>query len=352
MLACDLHVHLDGSLREETFVELACREGLLPSPEAAAAFARDLRFRPGMDLAGCLARFGTTVGLLQTSESLRRVARELVADSYLDGVRHVEIRFCPALHTRSGLRPEEALGAVVAGCEDGLGDISEMVPGDRMSFGVVPVVLEGTASGEAEATVDLALERREAGVVGLDIAGDEALFDASRYRRAVERAREGGLGVTVHAGETGPPSNVRDALLVLEADRIGHGTSAARDPGVIDLLARRGATVEACLTSNVHTGSVARIEDHPLPRLLGCGVSVALATDNRFFSATTLSAEFDAAAGLLGLGADDLRSLAIESARAAFLNDEERLDLSRRVARSFDTGATHGVPESETESAA
>jgi len=341
MLSCDLHVHLDGSLREDTFVELSCAEGLVPTPEAGRAFAEEVRFRPGMSLSGCLARFETTVGLLQTSSSLRRAARELVSDSYLDGVRHIEIRLCPPLHTRRGLSADEAVDAVLAGCEDGLGEISGIVPGDGMSFGLVPVILEGTPVDRAEAIVDVALERLGSGAVGLDIAGDESLFDARRYRHAVERAREGGLGITVHAGETGPASHVRDALLVLEADRIGHGTSAATDPETVSLLARRGATVEACLTSNVHTGSVARIDDHPLPRLLASGVSVALATDNRFFSATTLSAEFDLAAGALGLNVDDLRRLALESARAAFLGDEERLELSRRIAGSFDAGSAH-----------
>ena len=324
MLASDLHAHLDGSLRSDTLVALAREAGLIPATSGADEFTRGLRFRTGMSLASCLDRFDVTVGLLQTRRALERVARELVCDCYLDGVRHVEIRFCPLLHTREGLSAAEAVTAVVSGTEQGTGEAPSGAPGDLMSARVILSVLEGMSEEQTRELVDLAIGFSDSLVCGVDLAGNEALFDATRHARPFARAADAGLGVTVHAGEEGGASNVTAAVEVLGANRIGHGVAAATDAEVMSLLAIRNVAVEVCLSSNLHTGAVESLAEHPLCRLARAGVPVALATDNRFFSDTTLSHEYELAAAGAGADRDVIARSVLTSADAAFLPGEDR----------------------------
>ncbi|MCK4408921.1 MAG: adenosine deaminase [Candidatus Eisenbacteria sp.] len=327
MLASDLHVHLDGSLRDDTLVALSRHAGLIPATADAEQFIRRLRFRPGMSLASCLSRFDVTVGLLQTRRALERVARELVSDCYVDGVRHAEIRFCPVLHTREGLSSDDAVMSVLGGAEQGVGEAPASAPADRMSARVIISVLEGMSEEEAGALVDLAIGLADFGVAGVDLAGDEALFDPARYARPFARARDAGLGVTVHAGEGGDAANVAAAVEILRANRIGHGVSAASDPGTMSLLVDRGIAVEVCLSSNLHTGAVESLGAHPLCRLVDAGVPVALATDNRFFSDTSLSHEYKLAVNEAGASMELIERSVLVSADAAFLPDDDRAAL-------------------------
>jgi adenosine deaminase len=327
MLACDLHLHLDGSLRGRTLVELARAQGVLAGGAEESAFLSRLRFEDGMSLRACLDRFGITVGLLQTRAALSRVADELVRDCFVDGVRHLEVRLCPLLHSRCGLSPDEAVESVVAGLERGAAAVTAAGGAEWLSTGVIVSVLEGSTEAEIDRLVGVAVAHAGSGVVGLDLAGDEALFDASRFERHFARARTAGLGITVHAGEGHAPSHVIDAIERLGADRIGHGTSAAGSREALELLAESRAVVECCISSNVHTGAIRSHAEHPLRVFMNEGVRAVIATDNRFFSDTSLSREYDVAAERLGLTREELARIAVESGRAAFLPDAERRKL-------------------------
>ncbi|MFH1502475.1 MAG: adenosine deaminase [Candidatus Eisenbacteria bacterium] len=348
MLASDLHVHLDGSLRESTLVEFARAQGVWPRDVDETAFLSRLAFEPGMSLSSCLDRFGVTVGLLQSARALARAASELVQDCYVDGVRHAEVRFCPLLHTRGGMSPGQAVEAVVSGLELGAAACVSAGDADWLTAGVIVSVLEGSSEADVSTLVDLAVEHAGSGVLGVDLAGDEALFDAARYSRPFARAKDAGLGVTVHAGEGHDPSHVVDAIERLGADRIGHGTSAANDARAMELLARSGTTVECCLSSNLHTGAIRTYGEHPLPRFLRDGVNATLTTDNRFFSATSLSREYDLAAEHLSLTRDDLAAVALQSGRAAFLADSERERLVAAIAESVEA-ELGSLPERRSE---
>jgi adenosine deaminase len=338
MLASDLHVHLDGSLRADTLAAMGEEAGLWSEADGPER-VRALRFREGMSLSSCLARFETTVGLLQTAAALRRVARELVRDCYLDGARHAEIRLCPPLHTRGGLTAEEVVEAALAGLDEGGARLGAGAEPEWLSARLVLSVLEGMGEEEARRIVGLAIRFRDAGVGGVDLAGDESLFDPAPLSSPFSEARDHGLGVTVHAGEGHEASHVEAAVRVLGADRIGHGVSAASDARVLELLAARGVTIEVCLTSNTQTGAVGSLEEHPLPRMLDAGVPVALATDNRFFSGTTLCREYDLAAERLSIGRDDLERMAVTGAAAAFLPEQDRLALAELYRRSLWPGS-------------
>lgn len=278
----DLHRHLDGSLRPATVAALAAERGLAVPP--------DLPFHEGMGLQACLDRFAFTLSLLDTPAAVRRVAAEMCEDAEAEGVTTLEIRFAPQLH---GPPPAEVVDAALAGVAGRAGLILCGL------YGEDPAILEGL--------VDLAATR--AGVVGIDLAGGPSSghdFSLAHYTGPFRRAASLGLGRTVHAGEGRPPAEIRDAILLLGAQRVGHGTTLLDDPQVVDLVLERGITIEACPTSNVHTGVIDEVAAHPLARWLDRGVRATVCTDNTLLSETTSPEEYRRVQGIPGMDAERL----------------------------------------------
>lgn len=273
----DLHRHLDGSLRKATLEELAAHVGVsLPA---------DIRFRAGMGLDGALACFRLTLSVLQTLEAVRRVAAEMCEDAAADDVTTLEVRFAPQLHG-------QPIGDVIDAALDGIAGRA----------GLVLCALYGEDPASVMELVETGGARR--GVVGVDIAGGPApghRWEMASYAEAFRRAAELGLGRTVHAGEGRPAAEIGVAIEVLGAQRIGHGTTLEDDPRVLDLVLERGVTIEACPTSNVHTGVIAAVEDHPLPRWLARGVKACVNTDNTLFSDITAAEEHARARAIPGM---------------------------------------------------
>ena len=264
----DLHRHLDGSLRPQTVLELAA--------DMATSVPDDLPFFVGMGLPAALSRFAFTLSLLQQPSAVRRVAAEMCEDAHEEGVGTLEIRFAPQLH--KGALPEDIVDAALGG-----------VAGRA---GLILCGLYGESPSVLELLVEIAAHRP--GVVGLDLAGGPLSHHRWKmidYRAAFEAAGQLGMGRTVHAGEGRPPEEIRTAITVLGANRIGHGTSLLDDPSVVDLVRSRGVTIEACVTSNLHTGCIDRVEDHPLPKWLDAGVKVCICTDNTLLSNVNASEE-------------------------------------------------------------
>jgi adenosine deaminase len=264
----DLHRHLDGSLRPSTLEELARAQGLTVPP--------DLRFVRGMGLEAALSRFGFILSLIQGPAAVRRVAAEICEDATSDGVTTLEIRFAPQLHE------DGTIEAITDAALEGMA-------------GRAGLILCGLY-GEAPELIDHLVEvaRTRPGVVGIDLAGGPALdhrHGMLDYAPAFRRAEELGIGRTVHAGEGRPPAEIRTAIEELRAQRIGHGTTLLDDPRVLDLVLARGVAIEACPTSNVHTGVIRDVADHPLPRWLDLGVRACVCTDNTYLSAVTSSEE-------------------------------------------------------------
>lgn len=290
----DLHRHLDGSMRASTLAELAAERGL--------SVPADLPFFPGMGLGAALARFGFTLSCLDTPAAVERVAREICEDAADEGVSSLELRFAPQLHRGE---PAAFVDAALAGID---GRAGLLLCG---LYGEDPAVLGSL--------VDLAIPRP--GVVGLDLAGgpsptDDWALDA--YAAPFARARDEGLGRTVHAGEGRPPQEIRVAIEVLHAQRIGHGTTLLDDPSVADLVAERGVTLEACPTSNWQVGVIAAIAEHPLPRWLDRGLKVCLNTDNTLLSQTSAPEELERALRIPGMTEAHVASLLAHGAAAAF----------------------------------
>jgi adenosine deaminase len=292
MRLADLHRHLDGSLRASTLEELLGR----PLPA-------DLRFWPAMGLQHALEKFAITLSALQTPAAVERVARELCDDAAREGVSTLEIRFAPQLHRGAGM--EAIVDAALAGLAGRAGLILCGL------YGEAPAVLDGLVE----------LARSRPGVVGIDLAGGPAPgqpFRLQDYAAPFQRAAALGIGRTVHAGEGRPPSEIRVAIEALSAQRIGHGTTLLDDPAVLDLVLAREITIEACPTSNVHTGVIAEVAAHPLPRWLGLGVRACVCTDNTLLSDVDAPEEHRRAAAIPGM-TPALLAAAIENGhRAAF----------------------------------
>jgi adenosine deaminase len=268
----DLHRHLDGSLRRATLEELA--------RDAGVVVPDDLAFTPGMGLEQALARFAVTLSVLQSAELVERVASEICEDAEREGVTTLEIRFAPQLHR--GAPMERVVDAALAGI------------GKRA--GLILCGLYGEPPDLVEALVAIAEPRK--GVVGIDLAGGPApgaRWSLTDYEAPFARAARAGIGRTVHAGEGRPPGEIRVAIERLGAQRVGHGTTLLDDPSVLALVLERGVTIEACPTSNVHTGAISVIEDHPLARWLDRGVRACVNTDNTLLSSVTAPEEHERA---------------------------------------------------------
>ncbi len=291
----DLHRHLDGSIRPSTLAEFATRAGRrVPS---------DLAFHVGMGLDEALAKFGFTLSLLQDPAAIRRVASEICEDAAAESVTTLEIRFAPQLH--QGASIEAIVDAVLEGASG--------------RAGIVLCGLYGEDVNVLNQLVAVASTRE--GVVGIDLAGGPsthhryALVD---YAGPFRRAAEFGLGRTVHAGEGRPPAEIRAAIEVLGANRIGHGTTLLDDPSIVDLVLAREVTIEACITSNVHVGAIASAMDHPLATWLTLGVRATVCTDNTLLSQVSASSEYGVARLLPGMTEELFATAVTNGHNAAF----------------------------------
>lgn len=291
----DLHRHLDGSLRPATVAELAAARGITVPP--------DLAFLPGMGLSAALSRFAFTLSLLAEPRAVTRIAAEMCEDAAVEGLSTLEIRFAPQLHT--GAAPEAIIDAALAGIDGRAGLILCGL------YGEPPSVLAALVAAAAS----------RPGVVGIDLAGGPGptpTFGMRDYAPAFARAAELGLGRTVHAGEGRPPEEIAAAIEILQAQRIGHGTTLLDSPAVTDLVLARGVTIEACLTSNLHTGAIPALDAHPLPRWLDLGIAACVCADNTLLSATDAQRELAIAATLPGMTEQKCQRVIDCGLRAAF----------------------------------
>jgi adenosine deaminase len=313
----ELHVHLDGSLRPATLLELGLSRGIpLPSHDVdelrSAVVADDAR-----SLTDYLRAFDLTVSVMQDAEALERIAFELAEDQATEHIRYFEVRFCPTLNTQRGLAPEQVLEAVSKGLRRG-----QTAFGVRSS--IIVCALRHLPSSASHELAELAVGFREHGVCGFDLAGPEAGHPVRDHAGAFALAHRSGLPITIHAGEAAGPESIREAMDVGHAVRIGHGTRLWEDPELMARARDGGVALEICLTSNVQTGAVSAYEAHPLRRYFDFGVDVTLCTDNRLVSGVTLTDEYRRARELLSFSWDELVQLARNGFSHAFASAEAR----------------------------
>ncbi len=324
----ELHVHLDSALRPATMVELAREAGFaLPTtdPDALREF---MLVRNAASLEDYLKRFEYTIPLLQTPEAIERVAYEMVEDAARDGLRYLEVRYCPRLSTRGGLAMEAALEAELRGLARGEND-----------FGVVTRVINCSlrhyAPEVSVAIARLSVTYRDQGVVAFDLAGGEAGRPPGVHQAAFDIAADGNLAITIHAGEAAGAPSIAEALHHCHADRIGHGTRLYEDPGLRDYVRDHRIPIEINITSNVQTRAVRRAADHPVRGYLDAGLVVTLCTDGWLMNGVTLSDEYWLAHTELGFTRAEIDRCILDGFASAFLPWPERHAMLTRVAEEL-----------------
>jgi adenosine deaminase len=315
MPKAELHLHLDGSLRIDTALELARTRGIDAPRDWSGMFAALVAPERCADQAELLRAFDLPIALMQDGEALERIAAELVETKAAEGVRYVEIRWGPLLHVAGGLALADGIGAVVAGASSAAARTGT----------VVRLICTALRSHEPAANVTLAETAArfiDDGLTGWDLAGgEEAIPDPLLHGRAFEVARANGLRITIHAGEWGGAAQVRRALAV-DPERIAHGPLAGDDPALVAELIARGVTLDLCPTSNVQAGIVDSVAAHPLARLHRAGVPVTLSTDDKTVSDLSLTDEYVRAVERIGLTMPELWAIDRHALDVAFANED------------------------------
>jgi adenosine deaminase len=320
----ELHCHLDGSVRPETLLELA-REYGTSMPRSDPDALRDyMRASDVHSLEEYLERFSITLSVMQTAESLERVAYELLEDAAADGVRYIEARYAPVLNVEGGLSLGDAVEAPLRG-------LARAERDHGIVGRVIICALRHLDPDISLELAELAVAYRSRGVVGFDLAGPEAAHPAGHHARAFAYAREHGLACTCHAGEGAGADSVHEALHICNADRLGHAARLVEDTSLIDYVGEHQIPLEICLTSNVQTGAASSYERHPVRQYFDRGLNVVLNTDNRLMSDTTLTDEYAIAAERLRFTAEELSTIALNGFESAFLPLDERHGLVERA---------------------
>jgi adenosine deaminase len=328
-----LHDHLDGGLRPSTIVELARDTGYskLPTTDSsnlAEWFQRNAN-RGSLPL--YLQGFEHTSGVMQTEEALERVAYESLEDMKDDGVIYVETRFAPVLHQAKGLPLEKVIASVLSGLDRGRRDFG-------VQYGLILCAMRSMSPEISQEIAELAVDFRPHGVVGFDLAGEEGGYPAKKHVDAFHYIQRENFNITIHAGEGFGKESIWQAIQWCGAHRIGHATRLVEDMKIKEGHALSMGTLaqyvldkriplEICLTSNMHTGAVARLEEHPFEIFHRYRFRVTLNTDNRLMSGITLSDEYHTAASVFGLGLRDLERITINAMKSAFIPYKHRTAL-------------------------
>ena len=325
-----LHDHLDGGLRTQTIIDLAkdLKYTKLPTSDPGELAEWFFRGANKGNLVEYLQGFEHTCAVMQTKEALERIAYEMMEDMKKDGVCYVETRFAPVFHTEKGLYYEDIINAVLEGLEKG-----------KRDFGVgYGLILCGMRNMKNTLEIaELAVNFRRQGVVGFDLAGEEGGYPPKKHIDAFQFIKRENFNITIHAGEAFGIESIWQAIQICGAHRIGHATRLIEDmhfdkEGNIIALGDLAQYIldtrlplEINLLSNVHTGAIDKLENHPFIKLYKEKYRVFLNTDDRLMSDTTLTKEYLTATDLFGLTLDDIEKLNINAMKSSFIPYKERL---------------------------
>jgi len=314
----DLHVHLDGSMRLETVLDLAREQGIdLPARDAAG-------LRTAMhigEITGSLVKyleaFDVTLQVLQTPEALYRAAYELAEDAARENVRYMEVRYAPMLHTRRGLR----LTAVVE-------TVLKALHAAELAHGIVGRIIvcgiRNISPASSLEMAELVVAYKNRGVVGFDLAGAEDDHPAKEHQEAFQLVRQNNINVTIHAGEAYGPPSIAQALHICGAHRIGHGCRLREDGELLHYVVDHRIPLECCPSSNVQTGAVQSLASHPMRLYFDLGSRVTVNTDNRLITDTTISKELHLLHTEMGFTLDDIKQVILNGFKSAFMPFHEK----------------------------
>lgn len=325
-----LHDHLDGGLRASTVIEIAkeMKYKKLPTQDPGELAEWFFRGANKGNLVEYLSGFEHTTSVMQTKDALDRIAFEMIEDMHNDGICYVETRFAPVFHTSKGLYYDDIINAVLTGLQRGK---------DKYGVGYGLILCGMRNMKNTLEFAELAVNYRHQGVVGFDLAGEEGGYPPKKHLEAFQFIKRENFNITIHAGEAFGKESIWQAIQICGSHRIGHATRLIEDmsfdsegnlTGMGDLAAfvlDKRIPLEICLLSNVHTGAVDKIENHPFKKFYKAGFRVFLNTDDRLMSDTTLTKEYLTATELFGLNFDDIEKLNVNAMKSAFLPHKERL---------------------------
>ncbi|MDI9529332.1 MAG: adenosine deaminase [Candidatus Cloacimonadota bacterium] len=326
----DLHVHLDGSVRINTLIELAKEQNIqLPTTDPDEMRKLIVCGEHTSSLEEYLRGFPIVNLVLQTKDSLRRAAYELAEDAARENVRYMEVRYSPILHTNRGLKLTEISQAVI----DGLRRAEREF---KIKTGVIICGIRDMDPTSSLKLAELAIAFKNKGVIGFDLAGGEYNNPAKAHKEAFDLALKNNLNITIHAGEAYGPESIHQALHYCGTHRIGHGTRLVEDGDLLNYVNDHRIPLEICLKSNFHTKAVPDIRNHPIDFYIDYGLRVTINTDNRTISDTTVTDEYMLAINELKLDYPTIKYVILNGFKSAFLPYKERVRLINETLQEFE----------------
>ena len=321
----DLHVHLDGSLRLSTIVDLAKKQGVkLLSEDPDVLFQHIYAGEICQSLDDYLKAFDITLSVMQTEESLERVAYELAEDAHKEGVRYIEIRYSPILHIRKGLRLSYVVEAVLRGLRQ-----AKRIFGIR--YGVILCGIRTMSADTSVRVAELAVAFKNRGVVGFDLAGSEVNNPAKIHRRAFQLILENNINCTAHAGEAYGPESIAQAIHLCGSHRIGHGTRLIENGDLLNYVNDHRIPLEVCPSSNIQTKAAKNWESHPVDFFVDYGLRVTINTDNRLITDTTVSKELLLCHEHYGWTFEQIKEILVAGFKSAFIAYREKADILKEI---------------------
>jgi adenosine deaminase len=326
----DLHCHLDGSLRLDTVLDLARKQGVkLPTFDRGELHTMLAAGDHVASLDDYLRAFDITLSVMQVEEALERCAYELAEDAWRENVRYIEVRYSPLLHTRQGLRPAQVVEAVLRGLRMAKRELG-------IRYGVILCAIRSLGPESSLRIAELCIAFKNRGVVGFDLAGSEVNNPAREHRAAFQLILDNNINCTAHAGEAYGPDSIAQAIHKCGAHRIGHGTRLRENGELLNYVNDHRIPLEVCVSSNIQTKAAKSWEAHPVDFYVDYGLRVTINTDNRTVTDTTVSKELWLCHQQYGWTLDRIKEIIISGFKSSFMPYREKVDLLRVITQELD----------------
>lgn len=318
----ELHIHLDCSLSYETVKRLR--------PETSIDEFNN-NFKAGKSCSSLkqyIKCADNAISLMQSKESLELVMEDFFNQLIEDNVIYCEIRFAPLLHTEEGLNSREVLNII---CNS----MNILSKESGVITGLILCTLRHYSKEQSMETVKLAEEFKGKGVLGFDIAADEAGYPLDNHIDAFKYAIQNDINCTAHAGEAKGPESIWETIDKLKVKRIGHGVKCIKDPKLVKVLSENNYHLEVCVSSNIKTKTFNKIEDHPISQINKSSISMSINTDGRTISDTDLTNEYELISKKFGWSIEEFKKCNLEAIKHAFISDEIKTLLTHKINKEY-----------------
>ena len=321
----ELHCHLDGSVRVDTIIDIAKKEGIKLDSYKRCDIEKLVQVpNDCTSLNEYLKRFDLPNKVMQSSENIKRITFELLEDAQKENIKYIEIRFTPLLHLQKGLSIEEVIQSAI----DGINQAQRIYD---IKGNLILSCMRNMSEDDAILLIEKGRKFLNKGVVAIDLAGPEEEGFANKYKRAIELARSYGYNITIHAGEAASAQNVIDAINILKAQRIGHGVRIKDMKDAYDLVKKTGVVLEMCPTSNIQTKAIECLNKYPLYDFYKDGIKLSINTDNRTVSNIDLSNEIKVISDEFNMSKEKYKDIYLNTIDAIFADESTKKWLRRLI---------------------